>query len=107
MPEPADWRRHSVLILLALLLIAAAGGALSAATQAAPTPGPSPRGDLTWTSDRDGALGAGEEVAVSTLSLGEHTITITATDSQGLNGTDQVRLTVTGYQAWIPQVVDP
>ena len=36
---------------------------------------------LSWTSSLDGSLGTGEKVNV-TLSIGTHTITLTATDSE-------------------------
>ncbi len=38
---------------------------------------------LTWSSDRDGDLGAGGIVITDGLSTGEHQITVTATDSDG------------------------
>lgn len=38
---------------------------------------------LVWTSDLDGLLGSGESVTVDGLSIGVHTITLTATDSNG------------------------
>ncbi len=55
-------------------------------------------GDLTgealvWTSDRDGAIGAGE-IFVSMLSAGVHEITLTATDSDGLEGEAAVSIAV-------------
>jgi hypothetical protein len=49
---------------------------------------------LSWTSDRDGLLGNGAEVAVSTLSTGTHTITFRADDGQGGVATDSVQVTV-------------
>lgn len=48
---------------------------------------------LTWESDLDGVLGTGETLVVR-LSAGEHVITLTATDSDGLEGTDTLHLTV-------------
>jgi hypothetical protein len=42
-----------------------------------------PAESLSWSSDVDGPLGAGSEVAVSSLSPGRHTITLTVRDSQG------------------------
>jgi hypothetical protein len=38
---------------------------------------------LAWTSSRDGALGTGNEVALTTLSVGQHTVTVTVTDQGG------------------------
>lgn len=39
--------------------------------------------DVAWESDVDGALGTGTSLTVNDLSPGEHTITVTATDSDG------------------------
>lgn len=49
-------------------------------------------GDLTgdslvWASDRDGEIGAGTMVSTATLSAGAHEITLTATNSQGVQAT--------------------
>ena len=55
-------------------------------------------GDLTagleWSSDLDGVLGTGGSVAVSTLSVGDHTITVSVTDSQGEAGTYETHITI-------------
>jgi uncharacterized protein YjiK len=55
-------------------------------------------GDLTnslsWSSDLDGSLGTGGSVSTSSLSIGTHTITASVTDSGGLEGTDQITVTV-------------
>ncbi|MFO8112116.1 MAG: DUF1566 domain-containing protein [Desulfosalsimonadaceae bacterium] len=48
---------------------------------------------LVWTSDRDGAIGSGE-IFVSMLSAGVHEITLTATDSDGLEGEAAVSIAV-------------
>jgi len=47
---------------------------------------------LSWTSDRDGGLGTGSELTVpaGSLSAGRHTITATATDADGGQGTSQI-----------------
>ena len=59
--------------------------------------------ELTWTSDRDGLLwsgnadGAGSVItARDDLSAGTHLLTLSATDSDGLVGTDTVSLRVNG-----------
>lgn len=52
---------------------------------------------LAWNSDRDGPLGTGEELAdvdASTVSLGAHVITLTATDSEGATGVDSITITI-------------
>ena len=48
---------------------------------------------LVWSSDRDGVLGTGRDIA-ATLSAGEHTITLTATDRDGLAGSDSAHVHV-------------
>ncbi|MBL8936822.1 MAG: PKD domain-containing protein, partial [Archangium sp.] len=42
---------------------------------------------LTWSSSRDGALGTGSPLTVSTLTAGDHTITLVVRDSGGNTGT--------------------
>jgi len=49
---------------------------------------------LVWTSSLDGSLGAGGFVQETGLSIGSHTIILTATDSDGNTGTDSVGITV-------------
>ena len=55
-------------------------------------------GDLTdqaiWTSSLDGLLGTGGTLNVSALSVGEHLITFSATDSGNVTGTATITLTV-------------
>jgi hypothetical protein len=53
-------------------------------------------GDLSWRSSRDGALGAGRSLPVTGLSVGEHTITLTATDGDGGTTRETVRVVVAG-----------
>jgi hypothetical protein len=50
-------------------------------------------GDLVWTSNRDGVIGIGSGFKRSGLSLGNHTITLTATIQTGKMGTAQIELT--------------
>ncbi|MBN1485971.1 MAG: hypothetical protein JXA37_14755 [Chloroflexia bacterium] len=56
---------------------------------------------LNWHSDRDGALGTGGELCVESLSLGWHTLTLNAIDSQGNSGGDAIRLKV-GIDIYLP-----
>ena len=51
-------------------------------------------GSLVWTSDLDGALGTGDTFSRSDLSVGVHTVSLTATDSGGLSATTTITLTV-------------
>ncbi|MEA2639213.1 MAG: hypothetical protein QOF51_607 [Chloroflexota bacterium] len=48
---------------------------------------------LSWTSDKDGPLGTGEVLYLTGLSQGEHVITMTAVDSDGMQGTATLRVT--------------
>lgn len=49
---------------------------------------------LQWTSDRQGDLGTGTWISVSGLSLGRHTITLTATDEQGETASTSIVLEI-------------
>ena len=49
---------------------------------------------LVWTSNLDGHIGTGAAFSTSGLSVGNHTITATATDSGGLTGSDSISLEV-------------
>ena len=63
-------------------------------------------GDLTaalqWTSNQDGPIGSGGSFATSTLSVGTHTITASVDDSGGLQGSDQVTVTVESSDPSVP-----
>jgi PKD repeat protein len=50
---------------------------------------------LRWSSSRDGSLGAGASLTLAGLSIGAHTITLTATDSGGRTASAAITLTVT------------
>ncbi len=49
---------------------------------------------ITWTSDRDGAIGNGRILVSNTLSLGTHEITVSATDTDGETSEDRITLHV-------------
>lgn len=47
-----------------------------------------------WRSDRQGDLGVGSRVDASWLALGEHEISVTVVDNDGLESTERIRVTV-------------
>ncbi len=53
-----------------------------------------PGADLEWSSDVDGVLGTGEALTVNDLSVGDHVITLTATDAEGVEGTATIDIVV-------------
>ncbi len=50
--------------------------------------------DLSWLSSIDGIFGSGESVSIDTFSPGVHTITLTGTDSEGLDGFASITVVV-------------
>ena len=55
-----------------------------------------PPEDLEWTSDIDGVLGTGNVLDVSpdSLTAGNHVITLTAVDSEGIEGTSEINIVI-------------
>lgn len=51
-------------------------------------------GSMSWSSNINGAIGAGGSFSTTGLSVGTHTITASATDSGSLSGSDTVTVTV-------------
>jgi hypothetical protein len=66
--------------------------------------GPLSGSSLSWTSNRDGALGSGDELFTRTLSSGLHTITLTATDSVGNQNAASMTVFI-GHRIFIPLVL--
>lgn len=59
-----------------------------------PEDGPLTSDALEWESDIDGFLSTGGEITVDTLSGGSHVVTLIATDSDGVRGTDKIGVIV-------------
>ena len=49
---------------------------------------------LVWSSDKEGQIGTGQSFTRNNLSVGVHTITLTATDSDGVTGSSSVVISV-------------
>jgi len=58
---------------------------------------------IVWTSSLDGAFGTGGvSFSKTDLSLGVHTIILTATDSEGATGADSIQVTIAGISITAP-----
>lgn len=62
---------------------------------------------LVWTSSIDGQIGTGGSFQRSDLSAGTHTITLTATDSEGATGSDSVSIQYVEESQYVVEVYDP
>ncbi len=62
--------------------------------------------DLQWYSDVDGNFGLGTSVSYDSLSIGTHTITLVATDSNGVSANDSITITINATPANNPPVVN-
>ncbi len=51
-------------------------------------------GGIAWRSNRDGVLGTGQRLTLTTLSEGEHTITAVVTDTTGFTATASIQLII-------------
>jgi hypothetical protein len=60
---------------------------------------------LTWSSDLDGVIGVGSTMSTSVLSLGRHTLTLSATNSLGLNGSASVLIIVDRSHLYLPLIL--
>ncbi len=69
-----------------------------------PEDGPLSGEALAWSSDVDGPLGEGTDVAVESLTPGPHRITLRATDGDGMVGSASVNIFV-GYRVYLPLVL--
>jgi hypothetical protein len=61
--------------------------------------------NLVWTSDLEGPLGTGSEVALESLSPGWHTITLAGTDGEGLTSSHSVHVYVGCTDIYLPLVL--
>jgi len=70
-----------------------------------------PDGDLaaslSWTSNLDGAIGTGASFALSSLSVGSHTITAAVTDAHGAPGSAAITVTVDPNAAPVVTITAP
>jgi len=62
---------------------------------------------LVWTSSIDGQIGTGSAFTKSDLSVGTHTVTLTATDSDGATGSDSVSIESVEEAQYVVEVYDP
>ncbi len=62
-----------------------------------------PDGQLSWSSNRQGALGIGPSLPVNNLAPGEHIITLTTTDAKGQTGVATVKVLI-GERVYLPTV---
>jgi hypothetical protein len=72
-----------------------------------PQDGPLPGEALAWTSSIDGALGTGGSIEVASPSVGVHTISLVAMDSDGNRGTASVSVAVEALEFLDGTISDP
>lgn len=57
---------------------------------------------LGWTSNLDGTIGTGGSFSTSSLSVGNHTITASVTDSGGATGSDSIQISISSGPSTCP-----
>ncbi len=75
------------------------GGAVLFVGSASDAEGVLSGASLVWRSNRDGQIGTGITFSTSALSVGQHTITLTATNPKGVTGTTTVSITIGAINA--------
>jgi hypothetical protein len=68
--------------------------------------GPLAGADLRWASDLDGDLGTGTSLSLDNLSVGRHTISLSAQDTQGASDLQVIPLSVVGDAGEVPPPTD-
>ena len=72
-----------------------------------PQDGPIPGGSLSWTSSIDGALGTGASLEIPLPSVGVHTISLMAEDSDGNKGVASISVAIEELDFLDGTVTDP
>jgi hypothetical protein len=60
---------------------------------------------FSWVSDKDGLLGTGASLTIDSLSTGEHTITLTVTDSEGKTSTEEFKITIASAETPLDELL--
>lgn len=76
---------------------------LALAIASDPEDGPLSGASITWSSSLDGAIGIGDQLYATGLTPGVHTVTVTATDSQGHTAQATFQAFV-GYRLFVPSL---
>ena len=71
-----------------------------------PEEGALPDTAVVWTSDLDGPFGTGDSLSTADLTVGRHTITLTATDSYGAEASDSIDLVVVQAFITVPETLN-
>lgn len=60
---------------------------------------------FSWVSDQDGPLGTGSTLTIDSLSTGEHTITLTVTDSEGKTSEETFTITIASAETPLDELL--